>query len=78
MSPVVDEVLGNHEWEPVAVVGDVRAHASAGVRLPPVQDVAFRELVAARFDDLRRARTRVLRTAAPASPAAGRGSRTLR
>ena len=46
------EVLGDHERQPVAVVGDVRAHASARERLPPVQHVALGELVARGLDDL--------------------------
>ena len=46
------EVLGDDERQPVAVVGDVRAHASARERLPPVQHVALGELVPRCLDDL--------------------------
>ena len=46
------EVLGDHEGQPVPVVGDVSAHASAREGLPPVLDVALGELVAAGVEDL--------------------------
>ena len=72
------EVLGDHERQPVPVVGDVRAHASAGVRLPPVQHVALGELVPRRLDDLLADEVGSRDRAAPSRPAAGRGSRTRR
>ena len=46
------DVLGHHQRQPVTVVGEVRADAASGERLPPVQDVALGELVAARLEDL--------------------------
>ncbi len=45
-------VLGHHERQPVAVIGEPRADAPAGDRLPPVQDVALGELVARGLDDV--------------------------
>ncbi len=70
------EVLGDHERQPVAVVGDVRAHAAAGERLPPVQHVALGELVARRLDDLLAHEVGAGDQQREARPAAGRGSRT--
>jgi hypothetical protein len=39
------DVLGSYERQPETVVGKTRTHATARDRLPPVQHVAFRELV---------------------------------
>ena len=64
--------------QPHAIVGDVRAHALAAVRQPPVLHVALGELAARGAQDLLAQQLRPRERPAPSRPAADRGSRRRR
>ena len=49
------DIGGGGEGEPDAIVGDPRAHALAGMRQPPMLDIAFDELPAGGAQQMARA-----------------------
>ena len=53
VSPVVDDIVMDHQWQEIEIVGDPRADADPRRRVPPVLDVALLELARRRPQDLR-------------------------
>ena len=72
------EVAVDGVGQPEPVVGDARADAAAGRRMPPVLDVALDELTRRGAQEVLAGELALRRRSARSRPGAGRGSRTRR